>query len=517
VVEACEATWHATRLWWSIAYPLVMSMLQVIVQLGKVILPWLVLLYSACQRAALRLWPYIRATLDDILTRTLHADPLMLAAILGSLAALLVLRYLYKRLQVSARVRALRRRLARFRARLFSGAKGLPHVLLAAQALVTVVFTPAALDAVSSGPGMTLLSVVLPVFLSFRALIRAANRANASEQSDENRTNQTNAIEQSDDDDEVGNANDMLLGWLAYWVAYWMVVFVEELPFARLAIDYAAQPYWNMARFYYVVWLLVPWTAGAELARDYLVAPLISRYGKRLPSGDGVEQQSSMVLNALVWMRVITAERRDLLVDVTSNTGNVVLLGAIFFVTPSFVTRVGCLLIGIGYPMYASVLASMSAGSVQRHARWLTYWIAYAVFEAGYIAASPIVGWMPFWTHGELLCLLLLQMPYFNFAERIVATFMRLSHTAERNGISSLFEPVRRQISGLLQPPPSSSVDQQSPSSTSSVIAGSVALPRASSSNATAFDSPEQEVPLPSAVDQRTDASEKKLRKSKVE
>ena len=34
-----------------------------------------------------------------------------------------------------------------------------------------------------------------------------------------------------------------------------------------------------------------------------------------------------------------------------------ILLSLFFLVTPGFITKIGCLLVGIGYPMYATVAA----------------------------------------------------------------------------------------------------------------------------------------------------------------
>ena len=102
----------------------------------------------------------------------------------------------------------------------------------------------------------------------------------------------------------------------------------------------------------FVLWLQVPLTNGADIGLS-LLKRLIGRYVKVRKVVTNV-QNSNFILRMLVGFRIITDEQRLVFTEVMSDGSNVILLSMIFLVTPGFVTEVGCLLVGTGYPIYAT-------------------------------------------------------------------------------------------------------------------------------------------------------------------
>ena len=100
------------------------------------------------------------------------------------------------------------------------------------------------------------------------------------------------------------------------------------------------------------MWLQVPLTNGADIGLS-LLKRLIGRYVKVRKVVTNV-QNSNFILRMLVGFRIITDEQRLVFTEVMSDGSNVILLSMIFLVTPGFVTEVGCLLVGTGYPIYAT-------------------------------------------------------------------------------------------------------------------------------------------------------------------
>ena len=96
----------------------------------------------------------------------------------------------------------------------------------------------------------------------------------------------------------------------------------------------------------------MPLTNGADIGLS-LLKRLIGRYVKVRKVVTNV-QNSNFILRMLVGFRIITDEQRLVFTEVMSDGSNVILLSMIFLVTPGFVTEVGCLLVGTGYPIYAT-------------------------------------------------------------------------------------------------------------------------------------------------------------------
>ena len=134
-------------------------------------------------------------------------------------------------------------------------------------------------------------------------------------------------------------------------------------------------------------------------------------------------QNSNFILRMLVGFRVISDEQRILFTEVLSDGSNVILLSLIFLVTPGFVTQVGCLLVGSGYPIYATV-ASVTNKIPRAQKWWLMYWIVFVCFSLFHDFISVGFNWLPLWYHLRLITIVWLQLPYFRGAEWIFMSFL---------------------------------------------------------------------------------------------
>ena len=56
----------------------------------------------------------------------------------------------------------------------------------------------------------------------------------------------------------------------------------------------------------------------------------------------------------------------------------------------------------------------------------LRYWLAYCTLRFALRVFTPVLAWLPFVTHIQLLLVLWLQLPFFRGAARILGTVVRL-------------------------------------------------------------------------------------------
>eukprot|EP00457_Paulinella_chromatophora_P005838 gb/GEZN01005855.1/.p1 GENE.gb/GEZN01005855.1/~~gb/GEZN01005855.1/.p1 ORF type:complete len:322 (+),score=42.27 gb/GEZN01005855.1/:361-1326(+) len=162
-----------------------------------------------------------------------------------------------------------------------------------------------------------------------------------------------------------------------------------------------------------LLWLLMPWTHGAEII-SHLSIPLIHKYVVAVTFPKEAQLWGDRVLNFLRLGNLISDSTRHYL-SMLWRDGSYLVLSAGFFFTPSFLTRLGCLLVGHVYPGYASCTdlaspASSEDRSVQLQGR-LAYWTVFVPLNGFVDYAEDFMGSsLPFWFHGKLFGLLWLQL-----------------------------------------------------------------------------------------------------------
>ncbi len=99
----------------------------------------------------------------------------------------------------------------------------------------------------------------------------------------------------------VGSEDDKL--WLTYWISHGLISFTTEWMDRFM--------YWNMIELFLFLWLFLPWTDGATLVFDFIVAPLVAPNIQPLVKKmDGFVQKLVMaVMNAgylsFVWIAFV--------------------------------------------------------------------------------------------------------------------------------------------------------------------------------------------------------------------
>jgi hypothetical protein len=233
-------------------------------------------------------------------------------------------------------------------------------------------------------------------------------------------------------DVKLQDASAEQLAGFVYWLKYWSVLalalLLEQFPVSGHVLGLISV--WPQVRLLFAVWLQLPLTGGAELA-FVLLRPLLNRYIGKIPDAPVSSAQRSAVLNLLVGAGVLAPRTREHIVEIMDTSGPLILVSLPFLLSPSFVTKIGVLLVGLAFPAHASALAvtlldqsapAATGRDATRTAAWLEYWIVYAVFTLLHAALSVLFGWwFPLWDQFHLLALLWLQLPYFRGARRLFA------------------------------------------------------------------------------------------------
>jgi hypothetical protein len=325
-------------------------------------------------------------------------------------------------------------------------ARLLPHVLLASMFTVSVgLFSPKwAADILSDGQTIALIALPVPMVLSMRAILSTSENIKTKTMAAAALTTEPPAS-QSPKETAVAAppvSDSKSREWLSYWTMVAFASFVWRFPVLGPTLVQGVRAF-RLGILFFVLWLQCPLTDGAGLGLCQL-QHLIGKYVRVRHARMTTLEDSSFALRAMVAMGIITDEQRVLFSQVLTDGGNVILLSAVFLVTPGFVTEIGCLLVGVAYPIYASV-ASVAAGPVvvqgaagtsakvdpagasagagagnigrNSHTWWLMYWIVFIVFSLCHDFASAGLSWLPLWYHARLVGTVWLQLPYFRGAK----------------------------------------------------------------------------------------------------
>ena len=125
--------------------------------------------------------------------------------------------------------------------------------------------------------------------------------------------------------------------------------------------------------------------------------------------------------------------------------GGALIGGLLLMMTPSPITRVGLAFFALAHPALGAIelVKSSSADAKpddsadatggtgechaddERRAASLRYWVGYCVLQAALLAFAPMVRWLPFMAHAQLLAVLWLQLPIFRTATAIMLAVAR--------------------------------------------------------------------------------------------
>merc|ERR1711988_1471912 len=244
---------------------------------------------------------------------------------------------------------------------------------------------------------------------------------------------------------ETSQATNERAKALIYWVVFSLVSFIHGIipyiPFASRMLQ--SIPYNHELLFIFFLWLQLPWTDGSSVVYRFII-PIVNRYMNRLPkpSLPGDNEKRNLVMRLIIDY-FVPAKYRGNVLDILLHGGTIV-FGIIFFFTPSFLTGLGCLLVGIVFPYYASMSvlgqeALISSKAVSDQAEeleayhklklelcdkmlwWIQYWIVYFTFSFLFDAMTTAFNLdaIPLWYHGKLATIMWLQLPMTRGAEAL--------------------------------------------------------------------------------------------------
>ncbi|CAM9279242.1 unnamed protein product [Ectocarpus fasciculatus] len=213
------------------------------------------------------------------------------------------------------------------------------------------------------------------------------------------------------------DVDQVLMYWVVFTVARcWglLAAYVPETFFT---------PYVRTVTFFLALWMHLPGPGGGLKVVYGWLEPLVYKYVRdlRMPQ-NGYTGTLKRVQDLLVFVRLLTAERAELLVD--NITDSWMLVPALaFFLTPSFMTELACLYAGLVIPSFNSIKtigrrSNISADSARE--RWLTYWVAYGGWWHLSLGLGGILRVLPLAAHFELALLLWLQVPLFRGGARML-------------------------------------------------------------------------------------------------
>eukprot|EP00615_Pteridomonas_danica_P006448 CAMPEP_0114338704 /NCGR_PEP_ID=MMETSP0101-20121206/7213_1 /TAXON_ID=38822 ORGANISM="Pteridomonas danica, Strain PT" /NCGR_SAMPLE_ID=MMETSP0101 /ASSEMBLY_ACC=CAM_ASM_000211 /LENGTH=438 /DNA_ID=CAMNT_0001471373 /DNA_START=539 /DNA_END=1855 /DNA_ORIENTATION=- len=230
-----------------------------------------------------------------------------------------------------------------------------------------------------------------------------------------------------------------LMHWIVFSIFLCAQRFASSLPFVgsfgRLV---GADERLKLAYALILLWLQLP-IGAVQLAYDYVVpllehhapvlfSPRSARASKATEKSQERVQQLGSMLRLVTMSGLLTVERADTLREICSDGW--VLLGCVFFITPSVLTQYGVLLCGLIYPSACSALlvTDHAVYALPSQVRWLKYWCVYALMLHGghELESVGLWSWM-IGAHYFHLCLVIyLQLPYFRGAARGHALIMKL-------------------------------------------------------------------------------------------
>ena len=221
---------------------------------------------------------------------------------------------------------------------------------------------------------------------------------------------------------------------------WWPLTILHEIPFCAY------------------LWLQMPGRRGLHLAYEFVawhVQRRAARIGELVPSvPEPAKGGLQMVLAAFIGVKLSA----DLFAAV--HEGRVLLVGILFLLMPTQIAAFGLPLLALGGPMLRSIEAIASApansgasaavsarpnggtepSSQAAATQQLRYWLYYALMWFAVRQLEPLLVWIPFMTHLQLLFVLWLQCNVLQWAVRALTLVLALVRGSRRRGDRALGE-----------------------------------------------------------------------------
>ena len=219
---------------------------------------------------------------------------------------------------------------------------------------------------------------------------------------------------------------ERLVGWLQYWAIFSVPMLLEQFPLTGHFLG--VFPYWPEVRVVFALWLLLPFTRGRDVAFHFIV-PLWTCFLQLIPfmkaRGEGLNGSLLFAPFRFVLNRFLSPERIDHFMECLEMDYSLLWISVPFLISPSFVTQIGVLIVGLAYPSNCSSF-SILQGSERHNQRntitsWLEYWLVYVVFTFwhGKLDNNVFGWWFPLWDQIHLSILMWMQLSYTRGAHRV--------------------------------------------------------------------------------------------------
>jgi hypothetical protein len=238
--------------------------------------------------------------------------------------------------------------------------------------------------------------------------------------------------------------------WLRYWSVLSVCLFLEQFPFTGHFLSVI--PVWPEIRLAFALWLQLPVTRGCDWAFSGVV-PLLDRYVKKIPAlqlaqnqmGAATVEQRGIVVSILSSVGLVSKKTGKKLMKATEMNGTLIMVAIPFMLSPSFITKIGVLVVGLAFPAHASTTAVLElehfkkdlkkhdgdetddaaanhagADAGEQSVFWLEYWVVYVIFSLVHAPLATVFGWwFPLWDQFHLAILLWMQISYFSGAHNV--------------------------------------------------------------------------------------------------
>ena len=228
--------------------------------------------------------------------------------------------------------------------------------------------------------------------------------------------------------------------WLRHWVVGAVFYALHEIPLlGRLFVMVPLAP---QIRLLLALWAVMPLVDGAHVLQSCALRFLGRYIGElRATSEKKAEQLGVMQRMASAAAATVLPPRTMQLITNLLDGGYVLAVSVPFFFAPRFMTHFGCTIAGCLLPAFLSSRALLmrpehGAAARRECRRWLIYWAVYLPLLVAHEAAETIFAGLPFWYDAELVVVVLLQLPFTNYAEKMFRLFFCGEHV--RNALAVL-------------------------------------------------------------------------------
>eukprot|EP01083_Nonionella_stella_P017024 47538_1 len=186
----------------------------------------------------------------------------------------------------------------------------------------------------------------------------------------------------------VRSVRDKVILRVHHWLEFWVVLLSWTFIVNATPLGFFLDRFWFSAELQLLVllWMLLPMTSGSHLTYG-LLTNLVSRWSaaanRRKLASDGSDQP------AVVGNQAAVGQVTSLLSRLTSMPGQYlggvftllgqggipIIVSCLFVFSSGMMTRMGCLLIGVAYPVYCIIVERSNPGLM----RWLKYVVVYVI------------------------------------------------------------------------------------------------------------------------------------------